>query len=412
MKKILVIGAGIGQLFLAKKVKQRGHYLITVSLPGDFPVIEIADKVYYEDIFNKDGVLEIARKEKIDAVISDQNDLMMPTVAYVAEKMGLPGNDVSIVESYCNKNTFRDNCDKLGIPVPQHAAVNTLSIPEIMKNVPFPWMVKPADSQSSVGVARVNNMDEYYAALSFALEKSKTHSSIVEEYFCGQEVVCEGFIYKGRYYNLGFADREYFDLPNLFIPSQTLFPSMIPNCVSEKIIDFEKRMAEYMKPEFAIVHSEYLYNPTNGEIRVVESALRGGGVYISSHLVPLYTGIDINDVLLECAFGNQVDIEAILSNRNDRASGYVCFYLPEGILTSVEGMDRLHELPFVKMLSVSDIRIGEKTHAITHKGQRLGPILLSADNRRQLEQYIETMKSMLHIYVQNEKGSIRDIIWN
>lgn len=411
MKKILVIGAGIGQFFLAKKIKQHGHYLITISLPGDYPVIEIADKVYYEDIFNKDGVLEIARKEKIDAVISDQNDLMMPTVAYVAEKMGLPGNSVSIVESYCNKNTFRDNCDKLGIPVPRHAAVNTLSIPEIMKGVPFPWMVKPADSQSSVGVTRVNNMNEFNAALSFALSKSKTHSSIVEEFFCGQEVVCEGFIYKGRYYNLGFADRKYFDLPNLFIPSQTLFPSMIPNCVSEKIIGFEKRMAEYTKPEFAIVHSEYLYNPTNGEIRVVESALRGGGVYISSHLVPLYTSIDINEVLLECVFGNQVDIEAILSKRNDRASGYVCFYLPEGIITSVEGMDRLHELPFVKMLSVSDIKIGEKTHAMTHKGQRLGPILLSADNRRQLEQYIEKIKCTMRVNVLDNFKKNNGIKW-
>lgn len=91
MKKILMIGAGIGQLYLSKKIKERGDFLIVVTLPGNQPVIEIADKVYYNDVFDKEGVLQIAEKEKIDAVISDQNDTMMPTVAAVAEALNIPG---------------------------------------------------------------------------------------------------------------------------------------------------------------------------------------------------------------------------------------------------------------------------------------------------------------------------------
>lgn len=156
MKRVLIIGAGIGQLFLARKIKARGHFLLTVTLPGNQPVIEIADKVYYVDVFDKEGVLQVAKDENIDAVISDQNDLMMPTVAYVAEKMGLPGLRITQVDAFCNKNHYRDNCDKLGIPVPRHIEVKTVEIPNEFDSIAFPWIVKPADSQSSVGVAKVN----------------------------------------------------------------------------------------------------------------------------------------------------------------------------------------------------------------------------------------------------------------
>lgn len=90
------------------------------------------------------------------------------------------------------------------------------------------------------------------------MEYSKSHTAILEEFFEGQEVVVEGFIYQGIYYNLGFADRKYFDLDRLFIPSQTIFPSVIDEDVKKRIVECEEKMAKYVNPEFAIVHSEYL----------------------------------------------------------------------------------------------------------------------------------------------------------
>lgn len=412
MKKILMVGAGIGQIYLSKKIKQRGDYLITVTLPGHQPVIEIADKVCYCDVFDKTGVLRIAQQEGIDAVISDQNDTMMPTVAFVAENMNLPGLRIAQMEAYCNKNHYRDNCDKLGIPVPKHVEVHELKIPAEFSYVPFPWIVKPADSQSSVGVEKVYNEEEYVAALEKAISYSKTKSAILEEFFNGQELVAEGFIYQGRYYNLGFADRKYFKLNRLFIPSQTIFPSNIDKDLLAKIEDYEQQMAGYIKPEFAIVHSEYLYNPQTREIRVVESALRGGGVYISSHLIPLYSGIDINEILLDCICGKHIDMNAVMSRRNNKAAGYVCFYLPEGTIINVEGMEEAAKQPFIKMMCVDDVKVGNTTPALTHKGQRLGPIIVTGENRADIEKNIAFLQNNIKVTVRNSKGSELGIIWN
>lgn len=412
MKKILIIGAGIGQVFIAKKIKARGYYLITVTQKGNYPVIGIADKVYYENVFNKEAVLEIARNEQVNGVISDQNDMMMPVVAYVAEHLGLPGNCTNVVNAYCNKNVFRDNCDKVGVPVPCHCSVSKVEIPSAMEGVPFPWVVKPADSQSSVGVAKVNNEAEYISAVKNAIEVSKTNTAIVEQFFQGQELVAEGFIYKGKYYNLGFADRKYFELEGLFIPSQTLFPSVISQDVLCQISEYEKKMAAYVQPEFAIVHSEYLYNPLSEQVCIVESALRGGGVYISSHLVPLYCGIDINEVLLDCVLGKEVDMTSVLSMVNYKASGYVCFYLPEGQVKSISGFDEVKKMECVKMMEASSIIVGMKTPKLTHKGQRLGPIIVEADNRSQLEKNIMNIQATLKVIVDSAVNGMGRIKWN
>lgn len=411
MKRIMIIGAGIGQYYLARKIKEKGHYLITVTLPGNQPVIEIADKVCYHDVFDKAGVLAIAKEEAIDAVISDQNDTMMPTVAYVAENLGLPGNNTYQVNSFCNKNSYRDNCDKLDIPVPRHCSMKTVEMPEKMASVPFPWVVKPADSQSSIGVAKVNNQEEYLSAVSKAIELSNVKTAIVEEFFKGQELVAEGFIYNGNYYLLGFADRKYFSLNNMFIPSQTIFPSLVPKPILDRIEICESKMAEYIHPSFAIVHSEYLYNPETAEIRVVESALRGGGVYISSHLVPLYSGIDINDTLVDCILGNKVNMEEVLSKRDNKAAGYVCFYLPGGIVRKAAGFDEVRQLEFVKMMCVNDIHVGMKTPPLTHKGQRLGPILVTGNDRYDIECNINTLQKVLQICVEGKDGLEHGINW-
>lgn len=410
-KKLLLIGAGIGQVPLLERAKSKGIHVTVATIPGKYPCIAMADDVIYHDIYDRPGIVEEARKNNITAVISDQNDLMNPTVAYVAEKLGLPGNKFQTVMSYCNKNKFLDNCEKAGVPVPMHIAVETIDgeIPKL--NCPFPWIVKPSDSQSSIGVQRIDQLDELAPALEFALDKSPTHSAIVEEYFFGKEIVCEGFINNGKYYLLGFADRKYFDLPDLLIPSQTIFPSILDKTLLDRVMEYEQKLTEYTKPEFAIVHSEYLINDLTGEIRIVESALRGGGVYISSDLIPMATGIDINDLLLRKVLNEKVDVDAVFKKCCYNASAYVCFYLPDGVVESIEGVEEVENLPFVRHAYIEDIKIGQITEKMTYKGARKGPILVSGETREDVEENINIVQNTLRINVRCPDGQIKGIVW-
>ena len=431
--KLLVIGAGIGQVPLLKKAKKRGIRTCVVTLPDGQPGTELADEVFFCDIFDREAIVLWAKNHEVTAVISDQNDLMNPTVAYVAEKLGLPGNRLDQVISYCNKNRFRENCDRIGLPSPGHIAVNSTEEDLSSFSCPFPWIVKPADSQSSVGVYKIENKDELNPALACALACSRSHSAIIEAYFEGKEIVCEGFIEDGQYHLLAFADRQYFSSEDeslaplasertqrlrqdswkpCFIPSRTMFPSLAKPELLERILECERQMAEYIQPSFGIVHSEYLINEETNEICVVESALRGGGVYISSHLIPLATGIDVNEILLDKALGTNAELERKFAARKEAATGYMCFYLPEGTIRSVGGLRELNELSFVKMACLDDIRIGDKTEPMLHKGMRKGPILVAGANREELEEKMAEVRRILKIDVEGPDGVVRGILWD
>ncbi|MBR1739696.1 MAG: ATP-grasp domain-containing protein [Ruminococcus sp.] len=411
MDKLLIIGAGIGQAPLIAKAKEKGAHVTAVTLPGDQPGIKMADEVLYEDIFSKDSIVGYAKEHGITAVASDQNDLMMPTVSYVAEKLGLPGNSYDKMMSYCNKNRFRDNCDRIGIPVPRHTALSSEDFDVSGFDCPLPWIVKPADSQSSVGVRRIDDPKDAPAAIKEALSHSRSGSAILEEYFFGREIVCEGFIEDGEYHLLAFADRKYFDIKGVLIPCQTLFPSVVGRDLLERVLECERKMASYIQPSFAIVHSEYLVNEETGEIRAVESALRGGGVYISSDIIPLVTGVDLTGLMLDKALGRKVNAKDIIANRQERAGGYICFSLPEGRITGINGLEELRALPFVEKVFIDPGAVGEKTEKMIHKGLRKGPVIVSAKDRQELERNMKTVTETLDIRVEDGNGNSLGIIW-
>ena len=411
MDKLLIIGAGIGQVPLLRKAKARGVHVTVASIPGNYPCLEMADDVMYENIYNRDTIVDEARKRGITAVVSDQNDLMMPTVAYVAERLGLPGNRFETVMSYCNKNSFRSLCDKVSVPCPKHIAVNSVDFSAEMFKTSLPWIVKPADSQSSIGIKKISSIENLKPALEKALSNSPTHAAIVEEFFYGRELVCEGFINEGEFYLLALGDRRYFDLEEVMIPSQTLFPSNIKQDIQDEIVGYEQALAKTTKPAFAIVHSEYLVNEETGEIRIVESALRGGGVYISSDLIPMAIGIDINDILLDKVLGITVNVEDLFKKRNVRASAYVCFYVPEGVVEALEGVAELKSLPCVRKAFLDDIKTGQQTTPPTYKGARMGPILVQGENRADLEQNILTVQKTLKATVRTNTGNLCNICW-
>ena len=75
MKKILILGAGIYQVPLIKTAKRLGIYSIAVSIPGNYPGFELADKVYYENTTDYEKVLDIAKAEDIDGIVTAGTDL-------------------------------------------------------------------------------------------------------------------------------------------------------------------------------------------------------------------------------------------------------------------------------------------------------------------------------------------------
>ena len=91
MKKILILGAGIYQVPLIKAAKRLGIYSIVVSIPGNYPGFALADKVYYENTTDYEKILEIAKEENIDGIVTAGTDVAVITIGKVCDALGLTG---------------------------------------------------------------------------------------------------------------------------------------------------------------------------------------------------------------------------------------------------------------------------------------------------------------------------------
>ena len=412
MKKVLVIGAGVGQVELVKKAKGLGCYVITVTSSGNWPAIQYSDENWDIDIYKKELILRKAEEAKIDAVCSSQNDLMVPTVCYIAEKLGLPGSSYKTALMYCDKNIYKSNCDILGLPVARHFAVKDIKNISVPTGFKYPMIVKPTDSQSSIGVKRVENYSELVEALKVAMSKSKKSEAIVEEYFVGDEIVSVGFILDGKYYFLCFGEKEYFNRLDIRVPCSVHYIAKFPKDIERRIVDCEKKMVSYTKPSLGIVYTEYLFNRTTNDIVIVESALRGPGMYCTSHLIPLATGVDLEKLMLKLSLGIKVNIIDELEPKFYYTSGYISFYLDKGRIKKIDGINKIKDLPYVNECLLDDITIGMETSPLTYKGDRKGPIIFTDKTFEGFEKKKKIIMDTLKIDVENSGIVHNGIRWN
>ncbi|MFO7900830.1 MAG: hypothetical protein R6V58_17435, partial [Planctomycetota bacterium] len=128
-----------------------------------------------------------------------------------------------------------------------------------------------------------------------------------------------------------------------------------------------------------------------GELCLLEIAARGGGMFISSDIVPLACGVEPEEILLRLHLGERVETP---SPTCDRAAGFYCIGPPPGRLLSIEGLDELRALPSVHRV-VCDLAEGDIVEEMAHKASRPGVITFSADSRDRLEEALDELKAVL-----------------
>lgn len=414
MKTVLVLGAAALQLPLIKFIKSKGFRVIVVSIKGDYPGFRLADRCIYLDVRDAVGILkEIGTEKNIVGVITDQTDIAVSTVAYLSKQLGLPGNSVECASTYSNKFLMRELCNHLHIPNPSYLRANKIQDINLKEcNIQFPIIMKPEDNQGSRGVYKCYNNKDINIHFESSKSFSKSGHVIIEEFFEGSEVVVEGFVYNGQYLLWGIGERKYFNIKDKFIPSQTIFPANISDYMKNELINAERKIHSSLNPRFGMIHSEYLINEETREYRLVETALRGGGVYISSHLIPLYTGVNNYDLLLKCCLGEEICLDTIQSTFKLASSAYMCFYLPEGEVISINGVSQIMQIPEVKKVDLDNIHVGTQTSKLENKTMRLGPIIIGTSSRLETDNIIKQITNLLSIQVKQANNLIDGIHWN
>lgn len=408
MKTIMIIGAGDFQLPLVEEAA-RDCRVVLVAPAVDERFTPYADKIYLLDVREAEQILEIARAEHIDGVITDQTDIPVRTVAYVAERMGLPGISLETGELFTNKSAMRRRLAELGLPVLPYLETDSLAEAEAFfhSHTP-PLIIKPEDNQGSRGVADVNCLEDLYANFPDARKYSKSGRVILEKKAQGLEFVVEGMSLNYDYQLLICGDTHYFDLKNVFAAKSRIFPSQRDAALVERVKELNERIIRGFGLKQGITHSEYIMD--GDQIYLLETAARGGGVYISSDLIGLSTGISTERFLINIALGRQDEMPRLIPEAERCVCGYMAFFLPEGVITSVEGIGEVQALPYVFHNQLDKLKVGKAGAKASDKTSRYAMIVRGRDHQ-ELFEHMKTIQSILKVSVEKD-GVTRGIIWN
>ena len=149
MDKIMIIGAGEFQLPLVQRAAERFEVVLVAPAIGE----EFAP--YYKkslliDVREKEKILDFARQEQIVGVITDQTDIPVRTVAYIAEQMGLPGIGYETGCLFTDKSLMREKLSQLGLPVlPNKTVFSVEEAAEFYRSLGGSVIIKPLDTQGS-----------------------------------------------------------------------------------------------------------------------------------------------------------------------------------------------------------------------------------------------------------------------
>lgn len=301
-KKVAIIGASYLQLPLVQRAKEMGLYTICFAWAEGAVCQDVCDKFYPISIVEKEQILAICQQEHIDGICTIASDTAAPTVAYVAEQMGLVGNSYEASLKANNKILMRNAFAAANVPCPKYWCITDQSPIHITQYTShLPLIVKPSDRSGSLGVVKVEREEDLIPAIKAAQDYSFKHEAIVEQFIEGREISVEFISYQGVHYPLQITDKVTTEAPH-FVELEHHQPADLTDAQYEEIYAITKRALIALGVTNGASHSEYRITK-DGKIYVMEIGARMGGDFIGSDLVQLSTGYDFLRGVIEVALG-------------------------------------------------------------------------------------------------------------
>lgn len=370
MKKLMIMGAGIYQVPLIKKAKEMGIYTIVVSIPGNYPGFALADQVCYENTVDYEKVLEVAKREQIDGIVTAGTDVAVITIGKVCDELGLSGLSFEAAQIASNKILMKKKYEEYGV---RTARFREISFEEDMyektEGLRFPLIFKAVDTSGSRGIIRVNAKEEFEAARDIVRANSRTDFFIVEEFIEGEEFGAQAFVYRGEVKFI-LPHGDYVFQGDTGVPIGHFAPYQLPpEVVNDAKEQLEKAIAA-MKLDNCAINADFILR--DGQTYVLELGGRSGATCLAE-LVSIYYGYDYYEKLILAALGEDVDFSqehavpnASMLLRSDR----------DGVIRSMTNRngpdENIYEIQFdykvgdaVKKFHVGPHRIG---HVITKGG--------------------------------------------
>ena len=393
-KTIMILGASILQLPAIEKAAEMGLKVVALDMNPDAVGFNVPGvTIVVISTIDIPAAVEAAKKHQIDGVMTLATDMPMRTVAAVARECGLPGISEETAIKATDKSAMREALLNAGVPVPvfykiQNPDEFTAAVNKMEKS----FMVKPADSSGSRGILKVDNKEKAAEAYEYARSFSRNGIVVVEECMVGPEVSVETLAYDGEVHVIQITDKITTGAPH-FVEMGHTQPTRL-DCADE-IAKTAIAANKAIGLEYGPSHTEIIV--TEDGSKIVELGARVGGDCITTHLVPLSTGVNMVEACIRIAMGEKPNIRSTL----DCGSAIRYFHQRAGVIKNILGIKEAKQTSGIKQVSIVH-GIGERITDITDSGSRMGFVIAQGANADDAAKICEKALSNIRIEESND----------
>lgn len=286
-----------GQEFM-RECKRQGCRVILLTAQklrnADWPRDSLDDTFYLpEEIPIPDivkAVTHLARGQKIDRIVAlDEFD--MEAAATLREHLRIPGMGLTTMRYFRDKLAMRMRALDRHIRVPDFVpVVNHDDIRYYLEHVPGPWVLKPRQEASAIGIKKIHAPDELWPLLDQLSDKQSTY--LLERFIPGDVYHVDSIVSESK---VLFSNVSKYGKPPMNVAHGGVFTTFT---VSRKSEDDNSLRAINLDLIAAlgllrgVSHAEFIRAHEDSHFYFLECAARVGGAYINE-MVETATGINL-----------------------------------------------------------------------------------------------------------------------
>lgn len=394
MKKLLVLAAGLLQIPVIKKAREMGYYVIAADDDPNAPGMALADKAIVPGgLMNEERMVAIAKEEQVDAVIHPCSEVAMNVMGRINDELGLCGISKEIAIRATNKHLMREAFEKYGAPSPKSI---------LTKDEEDAWdtfcnefdtnaILKPSRNSGSRGIAKVVkgiSKEKFVALYRRALDESRDHQVLIEQFIEGPEFSVEVIVWKGEPHVLAVTDKKTTEAP-YFVELGHNQPSLFPEEIQQKLKEGAVAGCKALGLTNCAAHCELKVQ--NGEAYLMEIGARMGGDFISTELTHLSSGIDMVAATIDTVLGVEPNLQPV----EEKHGVAIRYFTPRpGKVTAIERKELL-DLPDVYDAEIY-VKTGDEVREVKSSLDRSGHVIVTAPTAKEAiakaENLIEEVK--------------------
>ena len=286
-----------GQEFM-RECKRQGCRVILLTAEklreADWPH-ESLDETFYlpEEIPLPDivkAVTHLARGQKLDRIVAlDEFD--METAASLREHLRIPGMGLTTMRYFRDKLAMRIRALDRKIRVPDFVpVVNHDDIRYYMDHVPGPWVLKPRQEASAIGIKKIHTPAELWPILEQLGDKQSNH--LLERFVPGEVYHVDSVVSENE---VVFANVSRYGKPPMNVAHGGVFTTYSVERGSPADADLRAMNRDLIAALGllrGVSHAEFIQAHEDGHFYFLECAARVGGAYINE-MVEAATGLNL-----------------------------------------------------------------------------------------------------------------------